>query len=255
MAVWYFEYANLNANGSRPMGITVWAISLSTVKKTMSRLLLLIVSMGYGVVRSIIGGSEMSSKSRMMIVAILYIVDSEALLLIEHLSNINDFFGNAKLLVVLLFALIPALFSRSSLLCLAPSRSYSGSYIVDAAATNYKLPYLRFFSSSPSFFNSFLAVDYSSGSSVCASFKQRQLCLRFLQTVVVPSVLSSISFVCAFFRQRQFRLRFLHTSAVQSNINSVGSVELLILIHLIHMIDIWFSGIGHFGSPDCYVFS
>ncbi|KAL1367275.1 hypothetical protein HN51_046634 [Arachis hypogaea] len=101
MAVWYFEYANLNATGSRPMGITVWAVSLSTVKKTVSRLLLLVVSMGYGVVRPTIGGSGMSSKSRMMLLAVLYFVASEALLLVEHLGNINDFSGNAKLLLVL----------------------------------------------------------------------------------------------------------------------------------------------------------
>ncbi|KEH17786.1 lung seven transmembrane receptor family protein [Medicago truncatula] len=51
MAFWYFEYANFNATGSRPMGITIWAVTFTSVKKTLSRLLLLVVSMGYGVVR------------------------------------------------------------------------------------------------------------------------------------------------------------------------------------------------------------
>ncbi|KAB1224648.1 Transmembrane protein 87B [Morella rubra] len=56
MAVWYFEYANFNSTGSRPMGITLWAVTFSSVKKTLSRLLLLVVSMGYGVVKPTLGG-------------------------------------------------------------------------------------------------------------------------------------------------------------------------------------------------------
>ncbi|KAI8016089.1 Transmembrane protein 87B [Camellia lanceoleosa] len=55
-ALWYFEYANLNATGSRPMGITLWVVTISVVKKTLSRLLLLVVSMGYGVVKPTLGG-------------------------------------------------------------------------------------------------------------------------------------------------------------------------------------------------------
>ncbi|CAI0552290.1 unnamed protein product [Linum tenue] len=55
MALWYFEYANFNANGSRPAAITFWAVTFSAVKKTVSRLLLLVVSMGYGVVRPTLG--------------------------------------------------------------------------------------------------------------------------------------------------------------------------------------------------------
>ncbi|CAB4284955.1 unnamed protein product [Prunus armeniaca] len=56
MAVWYFEYANFNSTGIRPMGITLWAVTFSAVKKTLSRLLLLVVSMGFGVVKPTLGG-------------------------------------------------------------------------------------------------------------------------------------------------------------------------------------------------------
>ncbi|KAL3569920.1 hypothetical protein D5086_029810 [Populus alba] len=56
MAVWYFEYVNFNSTGLRPMGITLWAVTFTTVKKTLSRLLLLVVSMGFGVVRPTLGG-------------------------------------------------------------------------------------------------------------------------------------------------------------------------------------------------------
>eukprot|EP00253_Pinus_taeda_P035560 PITA_35560 len=50
MTLWYFEYANFNATGRRPMSITTWAITFMAIKKTVSQLLLLVVSMGYGVV-------------------------------------------------------------------------------------------------------------------------------------------------------------------------------------------------------------
>ncbi|CAI0423771.1 unnamed protein product [Linum tenue] len=56
MAVWYFEYANFNSTGRRPIGVTLWAVTFTTVKKTLSRLLLLVVSMGFGVVRPTLGG-------------------------------------------------------------------------------------------------------------------------------------------------------------------------------------------------------
>ncbi|KAJ7959524.1 Transmembrane protein like [Quillaja saponaria] len=56
MALWNFEYANFNPMGSRPMGITLWTVTFTAVKKTVSRLLLLVFSMGYGVVLPKLGG-------------------------------------------------------------------------------------------------------------------------------------------------------------------------------------------------------
>ncbi|XP_057455672.1 uncharacterized protein LOC130746906 [Lotus japonicus] len=99
MAVWYFEYANFNATGTRPMGITLWAVTFTSVKKTLSRLLLLVVSMGYGVVRPTLGAKGVAS--RVLLLGLLYFVAAEALELVEHLGNINDFSGKTKLLLVL----------------------------------------------------------------------------------------------------------------------------------------------------------
>ncbi|KAK6929574.1 Transmembrane protein GPR107/GPR108-like [Dillenia turbinata] len=106
MALWYFEYANFNSTGSRPMGITLWAVTSSAVKKTVSRLLLLVVSMGYGVMRPTLGGIT----SKVLLLGIMYFVASEALELVEHLGNINDFSGKAKLFLVLPVALLDACF-------------------------------------------------------------------------------------------------------------------------------------------------
>lgn len=106
MALWYFEYANFNSTGSRPMGITIWAVTFSAVKKTVSRLLLLVVSMGYGVVRPTLGGIT----SKVLLLGVIYFVASEALELVEHLGNINDFSGKTRLFLVLPVALLDACF-------------------------------------------------------------------------------------------------------------------------------------------------
>lgn len=106
MALWYFEYANFNSTGSRPMVITVWAVTFTAVKKTVSRLLLLVVSMGYGVVRPTLGGLT----SKVLLLGVVYFVASEALELVEHLGNINDFSGKTRLFLVLPVALLDACF-------------------------------------------------------------------------------------------------------------------------------------------------
>ncbi|PON31413.1 Lung seven transmembrane receptor-like [Parasponia andersonii] len=106
MALWYFEYANFNATGSRPMGITIWAVTLTAVKKTISRLLILVVSLGYGVVRPTLG----SITFKIVLLGVTYFVASEALELVEHLGNINDFSGKARLFLVLPVALLDACF-------------------------------------------------------------------------------------------------------------------------------------------------
>ncbi|KAJ0979195.1 hypothetical protein J5N97_014669 [Dioscorea zingiberensis] len=106
MAFWYFEYANFNSTGTRPIGITLWAVTFTAVKKTLSRLLLLVVSMGYGVVRPTLGGVS----SKVAGLGVVYFVASEALELVEHLGNVNDFTGKTRLFLVLPVALLDACF-------------------------------------------------------------------------------------------------------------------------------------------------
>ncbi|XP_071716437.1 uncharacterized protein [Rutidosis leptorrhynchoides] len=106
MAFWYFEYSNLDVTGSRPVGITIWAVTISAIKKTVSRLLLLVVAMGYGVVRPTLGGVT----SKVLILGAVYFVASEALELVENLGNISDFSGRSKLYLVLPVAFLDAWF-------------------------------------------------------------------------------------------------------------------------------------------------
>ncbi|CAI9097177.1 OLC1v1033543C4 [Oldenlandia corymbosa var. corymbosa] len=106
MALWYFEYANLNASGKRPWEITLWAVTLSAIRRTLSQLLLLLVSMGYGVLRPTCGGR----RTKIILLLVLYFSAVEALQLFEHLGNVNDFSGKTKLYLVLPVAFLDACF-------------------------------------------------------------------------------------------------------------------------------------------------
>lgn len=106
MTLWYFDYSNFNQTGFRPAGITLWAVSMGAVRKTVSRCLLLIVSMGYAVVRPTLGGLS----SRVLILGATYFVAVEVFDVIEHVGAINDMAGKEKLLLVLPVAVLDAIF-------------------------------------------------------------------------------------------------------------------------------------------------
>ncbi|KAL3684642.1 hypothetical protein R1sor_002664 [Riccia sorocarpa] len=106
MAMWYFEYVNFNRTGLRPMGITIWAVTLGAVKKTVSRLLILVVSMGYGVVRPTLGGLT----SKVLLLGGTYFLAAESLDVVENVGTINDLSGKARLFLVLPVAILDAFF-------------------------------------------------------------------------------------------------------------------------------------------------
>ncbi|XP_011079571.1 transmembrane protein 87A [Sesamum indicum] len=106
MALWYFDYAEFNEAGVRPTGITVWAVTFGTVKRTVSRLIILIVSMGYGVVRPTLGGLT----SKVILLGGTFFVASEVLELIENVGAVSDLSGKARLFFVLPVAILDAFF-------------------------------------------------------------------------------------------------------------------------------------------------
>ncbi|KAL8224753.1 hypothetical protein R6Q57_017310 [Mikania cordata] len=106
MAFWYFDYLNLSVTGIRPVSITIWAVTISAIKKTLARLLLLVVAMGYGVVRPTLGGVT----SKVLILGFMYFVASELLELVDHLGTIDDFTGRTKLYLVLPVVFLDAWF-------------------------------------------------------------------------------------------------------------------------------------------------
>ncbi|KAM3245860.1 hypothetical protein P3L10_007627 [Capsicum annuum] len=106
MAFWYFDYAEFNETGVRPTGTTVWAVTFGTVKRTVSRLVILIVSMGFGVVRPTLGGLT----SKVLLLGGTFFLASEVLELVENVGAVSDFSGKARLFFVLPVAILDAFF-------------------------------------------------------------------------------------------------------------------------------------------------
>ena len=59
----YFDYVNFNATGYRPLVTTLYAVVLGCLRKTFSRLLVLIVAMGYGVVLPYLGAVQKKARA------------------------------------------------------------------------------------------------------------------------------------------------------------------------------------------------
>ncbi|KAM2993650.1 hypothetical protein FF2_045722 [Malus domestica] len=106
MALWYFEYAEFNETGVRPTGITVWAVTFGTVKRTVARVILLMVSMGYGVVRPSLGGLT----SKVILLGLTFFLASEVLEMVENVGAVSDLSGKARLFLVLPVAVLDAFF-------------------------------------------------------------------------------------------------------------------------------------------------
>ncbi|KAK7246830.1 hypothetical protein RIF29_41700 [Crotalaria pallida] len=104
MILWYFEYVNFNDTGMRPILVTTWVVTIGAIRKTISRLLILSVSMGYGVVRPTLGGLT----SKVMLLGLTYFLASELLNITEYVGTINDVSGRARLLLVLPDAFLDA---------------------------------------------------------------------------------------------------------------------------------------------------
>lgn len=106
MALWYFDYAEFSESGVRPIGITVWAVTFGTIKRTVSRLIILMVSMGYGVVRPTLGGIT----SRVISLGATFFLASEVLEMVENVGTISDLSGKTRFMLVLPVALLDAFF-------------------------------------------------------------------------------------------------------------------------------------------------
>ncbi|GMI70569.1 hypothetical protein like AT2G01070 [Hibiscus trionum] len=80
MILWYFDYSNFNSTGMRPVVITSWVVTIGAIRKTLARLLILSVSMGYGVVRPTLGGLT----SKVLLIGATYFLASELLDITEE---------------------------------------------------------------------------------------------------------------------------------------------------------------------------
>jgi len=106
MATWYFDYTNFNATGFRPYATTLFAVLLGTVRKTVSRMLILVVSMGYGVVRPTLGGLS----RRVLALGAAYFTAASALDVMTNVGTIDDLTSSARIILVLPVAVLDAVF-------------------------------------------------------------------------------------------------------------------------------------------------
>jgi len=74
------------------------------VKKTVARLLLWVVSIGYGVVRSTLGGRT----SKVLLLGATYFLASELLDVVENVGTIDDLAGKTRMFLVLPIAILDA---------------------------------------------------------------------------------------------------------------------------------------------------
>ena len=54
-SLWYFDYVNFNNSGIRPATITIWAVLFGAIRKVVAKVVLLLVCMGFGVVKPTLG--------------------------------------------------------------------------------------------------------------------------------------------------------------------------------------------------------
>lgn len=104
MTLWYFDYAYFNNTGTRPVVITTWVVTVGALRRSVSRLLMLCVSMGYGVVRPTLGGLT----TKVMLLGVTYFLSTELLNITEYVGAISDKAGRARVILVLPNALLDA---------------------------------------------------------------------------------------------------------------------------------------------------
>ncbi|XP_050378810.1 uncharacterized protein LOC126796089 [Argentina anserina] len=104
MVLWYSDYVNFNNTGMRPVFLTTLVVTVGAVRKTVSRLLILTVSMGYGVVRPTLGGLT----SKVLLLGATFFLATELLNITEYVGTINDVSGRARLFLVLPDAFLDA---------------------------------------------------------------------------------------------------------------------------------------------------
>ncbi|PWA53920.1 lung seven transmembrane receptor family protein [Artemisia annua] len=104
MILWYFDYAYFNNTGTRPVALTTWVVTVGAARRTVSRLLMLCVSMGYGVVRPTLGGLT----TKVMLIGVTYFLSTELLNITEYVGAISDIAGRARVILVLPNALLDA---------------------------------------------------------------------------------------------------------------------------------------------------
>jgi len=106
VSAWYLTFQWYNDNGTRPVPMMTTAVIFSTIKKTVSRILILVVCMGYGIAKPTLG----SNGKKVLIFGFVYCVFTTILDVVKALSHENDTSGGFFILVIVPVALLDSIF-------------------------------------------------------------------------------------------------------------------------------------------------
>jgi len=104
---WDFVFLSYNSNGANSLSLSIIAAILNTVKRAMSRMLVLVVSMGYGVVKPTLGDRV----PRVLLVGVSYFVFGTLLEVLNWIGHSSDFSVMFRLLFVLPVAALDSTFA------------------------------------------------------------------------------------------------------------------------------------------------
>jgi len=106
VVTWYITYSTYNTDGRRPVPIMTTAVIFSTIKKTVSRIVVLVVCMGYGIVKPTLGDNA----KKVLAFGAVYCVFTTVLDVVKALSHETDISGGFFILVIVPVALLDSIF-------------------------------------------------------------------------------------------------------------------------------------------------
>lgn len=107
VATWYFDYRNFNITGYRPIGPVIAGVLLSSVKRTVSRLLVLIVCMGYGVMKPSLGTDQ---KNKVIVLGFVYFIFSSVYDVMSSYSQMTYIMQHVRAFFLFPVAALDSLF-------------------------------------------------------------------------------------------------------------------------------------------------
>lgn len=105
--IWYHDYTSFNSTGSRRVGPVIGGVLLSSVKRTLSRLLVLIVCMGYGVMKPALSSSQ---RTKVICLGLVYFVFSSVYDIISSYSQMTFIMQHVRAFFLLPVAALDSLF-------------------------------------------------------------------------------------------------------------------------------------------------
>lgn len=120
MTVWYFDYSNLNTTGVRHVGAAVFGILVSCSRRTLSRMLIVSVSLGYGVVKPTLG----NNKLKLLCLGAIYFVAETSLEIVIRYAQTNEVGERWRVTLSIPMSITNAIFYWWTFVVLSETKTY-----------------------------------------------------------------------------------------------------------------------------------